>query len=169
MPEIWLPVVGYDGHYSVSDHGRVRSEPRTLMRPNGSWVRHRGKILTQTPHYKSGHRSVTLRWDGKPRTESVHRLVLEAFIGPCPEGMECCHWDDDPSNNHLSNLRWGTRSDNKYDLVRNGRHPQARLTQCRHGHELTPENTYVYGHERQCKTCTFARTAARRRQLKAAS
>ena len=47
--------------------------------------------------------------------------MLEAFVGPCPDGMECCHYDDNPYNNILSNLRWGTDQDNALDKVRNGR------------------------------------------------
>src|SRR6266567_540688 len=51
---------------------------------------------------------------------SIPRLVLETFVGPCPPGKECCHWDDDPSNNNLSNLRWGSHFDNTEDIERNG-------------------------------------------------
>ncbi len=50
----------------------------------------------------------------------VHRLVLEAFVGPCPEGMECCHHDGNPANNHVSNLRWDTRKGNAADRDRHG-------------------------------------------------
>ena len=55
------------------------------------------------------------------RTASRGRLVLEAFVGPCPDGMECCHWDDNKDNNKLENLRWGTDKNNADDRVRNGR------------------------------------------------
>ena len=54
----------------------------------------------------------------------VHRLVLEAFVGPCPEGMECCHWDGDRTNNRLSNLRWDTPTANAADRERHGRKTQ---------------------------------------------
>lgn len=50
----------------------------------------------------------------------IHRLVLLAFVGPCPPGMECCHIDGNPINNRLSNLRWGTRRENMEDRVRHG-------------------------------------------------
>ena len=45
----------------------------------------------------------------------VHRLVLEAFVGPCPEGMECRHLEGDTANNALSNLAWGTPQENAAD------------------------------------------------------
>lgn len=44
--------------------------------------------------------------------------VLTAFVGPCPEGMECCHWDGNPLNNHILNLRWDTHQGNMKDMVR---------------------------------------------------
>jgi hypothetical protein len=51
----------------------------------------------------------------------VHRLVLEAFVGPCPDGMECRHFPDrNPSNNNLSNLQWGTPVENQSDTLFHG-------------------------------------------------
>jgi len=55
--------------------------------------------------------------------ELVHRLVLEAFVGPCPDGMECRHLDSDPLNNHVGNLRWGTPKENADDRTSNGTQP----------------------------------------------
>lgn len=49
-------------------------------------------------------------------------LVLLAFVGPRPKGMECCHNDGDPENNSLDNLRWDTHSSNVYDAIRHGTH-----------------------------------------------
>lgn len=62
------------------------------------------------------------------------RLVLEAFVGPRPRGMQVCHRDDDQSNNRRENLRWDTPKANCADRDRNGkthsgeRHHFARLT-----------------------------------------
>ena len=53
----------------------------------------------------------------------VHRLVLEAFAGPCPDGLECLHDDGDTSNNRATNLRWGNRVENTADKIRHGRFP----------------------------------------------
>jgi len=49
---------------------------------------------------------------GKQKKVSVHLLVLIAFVGPRPEGLQGRHLDDDKSNNRLSNLEWGTASRN---------------------------------------------------------
>ena len=66
----------------------------------------------------------------------VHRLVLELFVGPCPPGMEACHFPDrDPANNALSNLRWDTAKANAEDrrthgtLLRGESHRQAKITE----------------------------------------
>jgi hypothetical protein len=82
-------------------------------------------------------------------------LVLEAFVGPCPDGLEACHWDDDPTNNRLSNLRWDTSIANKRDMARNGGGNQnAHKTHCIRGHEYTPANTYrKRGGGRECRVC----------------
>lgn len=71
---------------------------------------------------KYGHQKVDLYYGKRRRKKMyVHRLVLEAFTGPCPKGMECLHADDDPTNNHLTNLRWGTHSDNIIASWKSGR------------------------------------------------
>ncbi len=52
---------------------------------------------------------------------NVHTLVLETFVGPCPNGMQACHFPDrDKGNNALCNLRWGTPEENQYDRVLHG-------------------------------------------------
>lgn len=80
---------------------------------------------------------VTMRDDGGvPRSLPVGRVVLLALVGPCPEGMECCHFDGDPFNNDLANLRWDTSYGNAQDTKRMGRlirpphfvHPNIKLT-----------------------------------------
>lgn len=87
-------------------------------------------------------------------TRYVHQLVLEAFVGPRPEGMEACHWNDVCTDNRLENLRWDTTSANRHDQVRNGRHAYAKRTHCVNGHEFTPENTRLERRgRRKCKEC----------------
>lgn len=74
----------------------------------------------------SGARYVFLR---TTTCRLVHHLVLEAFVGPCPEGMECCHNDGDNSNNRLGNLRWDTKRSNESDKSKHGTNNQGE----RHG------------------------------------
>jgi len=141
--EEWRPVVSHVGLYEVSNHGGVRSLDR--------WVRHsrnpnklrlwRGKELRPKPINKNGHLEVHLCRDGVVSRHLVHHLVLEAFVGPRQEQLGL-HWDDDPTNNHVSNLRWGTPPDNGQDAMRNGR-VRPRPDYCPQGHEYTETNTYI--------------------------
>jgi hypothetical protein len=153
--ERWLPVVGYEGEYEVSDLGRVRSFSRMVYAGRG-WERlQAGRLLKARTDHR-GRPTVGLCRNGKQHRRPLHHLVLEAFVGLRPPGMECCHYDDDPLNNKLENLRWDTKSANMRDQVRNGRHHGARKTHCKYGHELTPDNVCPSrarrGH-RQCLEC----------------
>jgi hypothetical protein len=75
-------------------------------------------LMKLTPQH-AGHLQVCL---GPNRGSFMaHRLVLLAFVGPCPAGLEACHNDGNPANNRLANLRWDTRKSNAADKVRHGR------------------------------------------------
>ena len=164
--ERWLPVPGYEGLYSVSNLGRIRSESRTVTRIDGQRRRFPGTILKPNKH-PSGYLRVDLRKNNKPETRVVHRLVLEAFVGEAPPGTEACHWNDDPADNRMENLRWGTPADNMLDKVRNGRHHNAVKTHCKRGHEYTPENArpHLGNKGRKCRTCENAQRRAKARGM----
>jgi len=132
--EQWRPVPGAPG-YEVSDQGRVRSVPRVVLRSNGSPFTVKGCILR--PQVKrSGHLKVELRAGSR----QVHEVVLSAFVGPRPDGMECLHGNGDPADNRLTNLRWGTRKENVADAIRHGWDPRRGRTHCPQGHALTLPN-----------------------------
>lgn len=86
--ERWAKIPGWP--YEVSDRGRVRRDGR--MR----------KLHTTDRGYKR----VCLYDHGRSLTTGAHRLVLMAFVGPCPEGCEADHINENPSDNRLENLRW---------------------------------------------------------------
>lgn len=162
MSERWLPVVGREGVYEVSDRGRIASVARRL--PDGRMWRRR--LLTPI-RMDSGHLSVNLANPKQFRT--VHSIVLEAFVGPRPDGMQGLHWNDVPDDNRLSNLRWGTSSQNRLDSVRNGRHWASQKLACPYGHQLVMPNLRKYalarhGH-RACLACHRTRARLRRSQL----
>jgi len=145
--------------YSVSNLGRVMSYVGPIPRILG------GSIVEGYARHKLGG----LLGKG---TVSTHELVLTAFVGPRPEGMEGLHGDDVKSNNALSNLRWGSRSENLHDSVRNGRHASTRMTACKRGHDLTADNIYVTKKSngttaRQCLKCKRANHAAAARVRRA--
>lgn len=155
MSEQWKPIPDFPG-YEASSLGRIKSVGRTIVRGGNIQMPIRERILKQHPYRNRG---LFVSFSGNA-TRAVHRLVLEAFVGPRPPGHECCHLDDDAANNRLDNLRWDTRSANQLDAVRNNRHARAARTHCIHGHEYTPENTVWHGPEhrwRRCLTCLRAR------------
>ena len=103
MSEVWRPVYGVDG-YQVSNEGSVRG-PRRVLRQ----------------HLDDGYPKVTLcPGNGVRLPRRVHTLVLEAFVAPRPEGMVGRHLDGVRTNNHLSNLMWGTQSENEVDKILHG-------------------------------------------------
>jgi hypothetical protein len=164
MTERWAPIPGWEMAYEASDQGRVRSIDRVVR-----GRRYESRIVTQTLT-RRGRPSVCLSYKGQARRYSVHRLVLEAFVGPRPDGMECCHANDDPLDNRLANLRWDTPANNKIDMLNNGRHYWANQTRCKHGHEYTDENTYyrANGRQRHCRECSRARNRKYEARLRAA-
>ncbi len=162
----WRAVVGYEGHYEISDTGELRSLDRVVTytgRWQGKKHPHKGRALAQKTT-RLGYRAVCLYRDQQCQHVRVHRLVLEAFVGPCPDGMEACHNDGDRQNNHLSNLRWDTHSNNVQDSIKHGTQAGARKTHCPRNHEYTPENTYYRPGRagRNCRAC--ARIVDRRRR-----
>ena len=159
--ERWKPITGYEGIYEVSDHGRVRSLDRTITRSDGQVRRLKGKVLSAPPKQRGGYPRVCLSAHGKDKVRYVHSLVAETFIGTRPDGMEVCHNDGDPTNNHVDNLRYGTPSENELDKVRHGTHYNAVKTHCPRGHELFVENirpSSAKRGKRQCLACARART-----------
>ena len=137
MAEEWRPVVGYEGLYEVSDAGRVRSLSREVRTGRGTRMVD-GRILS--PARGVGGYPVVSLSNGGARVRPVHRLVLEAFVGPRPAGTECCHGDGDPENNRLSNLRWDTHESNMDDQRRHGTNHNVRKDRCKHGHPLEVPN-----------------------------
>lgn len=97
----------------------------------------------------------------------VHRLVLEAFVGPCPPGMEACHWNGIPGDNRLHNLRWDTPSANNADILRLGRHYETKKTHCPQGHRLVQPNLVrAELPSRKCKACNRGRACMQRLELR---
>lgn len=155
--ETWRPVLGYEGIYSVSDLGRVRCEDRvyTYLRWGRPITRQKRARVLKPAVDSVGYLLIKLRKDGAATSFRVHRLVLEAFVGPRPEGMVCRHLNDTRTDNALRNLSWGTGVENSADAARNGRPNQnAKKTHCPQGHPYSPDNTmYLKSGSRSCRTC----------------
>lgn len=126
--ESWLPVVGYEGLYEVSDLGRVRSLDRVKARKGGqSWYVLPGRYLKLLSD-RHAYRRVSLYRESRAaggRAAAcgyfVHRLVAMAFLGtPGHEQTDVNHRDCNPSNNTLGNLEWATRKENMVHASVNG-------------------------------------------------
>lgn len=168
MTELWKPIPGWEGAYEVGDAGRVRSVERRTWCPRGKGFWRRVPPTILKPAVSRGYLRVSLQRDGRVQNVSVHRLVLLAFIGPCPDGMEACHYDDDSANNRLVNLRWDTRRANHADRTRNGGSPNALKTHCPQGHPYSPENTrYERNGSRKCRQCLSRRAVAYKQRKRA--
>lgn len=158
MNETWEPIPTVTG-YEASDLGRIRSVDRVVQCSGlkGDYVKHlRGKILTPHPT-RGGYLSVS----PSRRTLLVHRLVLEAFVGPRPDGMHGLHRNGNHLDNRLLNLAWGTASENLFDQVRHGTHYLAQRAACPRGHLLQPPNLCPHKHWRECLACNRAMSRQR--------
>lgn len=126
MPEFdssieYRPVSGFPAYIIGSDgsvwsclkkvgHGNTRGSHTVV---SDEWHR-----INPSP-LQSGHLRVLL-YPGRI-SRLVHHLVLEAFVGPCPPGMNCRHFPDrNPANNHVGNVQWGTQTENQRDRVYHG-------------------------------------------------
>ena len=116
----WIP--GYEDLYAVDTNGTIWTYKRSLMgmplKPRRS-RRKSGRVV--------GY-SVSLSKDNVEHFHSVAVLVLTTFVGPKPEGMGCCQYDDIKKNNQLSNLRWDTPRANCQDALRNGKGGHQKLS-----------------------------------------
>jgi hypothetical protein len=158
--ETWRSVVGYEGLYEVSDLGNVRSIDRAVPTKNGRIYRFRGVQLRQVARKDDGRRSVTLSKLGHEMPTSVHVIVLEAFHGPRPPGLDGCHSNGDNTDNRAVNLRWDTVTENMLDKGRHGTDHQRNKERCPLGHKLLAPNIRAYDARlgrRGCLACSRAR------------
>jgi HNH endonuclease len=112
-------VEGFDSFYRIDRLGQVW----TCRAPGGRYARDRRGPWKRLSHGVDldGYHYVNLCKGGELVNRKVHRLVLEAFVGPCPEGCEARHYPNpDPSNNKVTNLQWATRLVNARDRIENG-------------------------------------------------
>ena len=105
--EQWRDVIGFEGIYQVSDCGQIKSIQT-------------GKFKKITINKHNLRPYLALWKNNRQLICKPHKLVMDAFVGPRPVGMECCHNDGNPNNNHLNNLRWDTSKNNHADKVKHG-------------------------------------------------
>ena len=134
----WRDVVGFP-NYEVNNRGDVRSKPRLKVRKSRLGKEYTSliaeKILSRS--YIKGYPVVSVYKNGQMFQRRNHTLVLEAFVGPCPEGMEARHLNGNRDDARLENLSWGTQLENTADRKLHGRNltgtknPSAKMDEAR--------------------------------------
>ena len=121
--EEWRPVAGWEELYEVSNMGHVRSVTRRFIDARGRKRVFQGqplRLIVQGKGYHSTRRKVWLMHQGRRVLKAVHHLVLEAFVGPRPDGYATNHRDGDPTNNRVENLEWVTYAENNRHSLATG-------------------------------------------------
>lgn len=114
-------IKGFPG-YRVGSDGSVWTN-RSLGpgRPSPGWRRLKeGRRSNGYVHVSLAQQGVKRRTPGDRVCRTIHRLVLEAFVGPCPSNMCAAHFNGVRDDNRLSNLSWKTQADNLADRRRHG-------------------------------------------------
>lgn len=134
-PEVeYREIPQYPGYMFGSDGSAWSSMTRSgqgKWTPGGPWKRL--AVYTRKASGGGSYRKVYVCVHCKNKL--LARIVLEAFVGPCPSNHECCHINGDSTDNRLANLRWGTKESNQSDKVRHGTilhgesHPLSYLTE----------------------------------------
>lgn len=124
--ERWLPVVGFEGFYEVSDFGRVK-RCCTVVDVGGTGAgtsygsrRPIAERIMRTPANSSGYPLLSLSRNGSRKNHYVHALVAEAFLGPRPDGYEVAHRDGNRLNPKAANLMYATPSENNLQKTQHG-------------------------------------------------
>ena len=143
MNEIWKPIPGYL-NYKVSNLGRVKSVSR-IVREHHRGYYSEGRILKPIKNF-GGYLKVNLSENGKWQEHKVHQLVMSAFVGDRPDGLQVNHIDEDKTNNCITNLEYVTPKEN----INHGTH-NARVS------------AHLIGSKRSEESCKRIKAAVRRR------
>lgn len=112
IEEIWRPVVGYEGWYSVSNLGKIRRDRINSYTSGG--------IMKTRIIIDKGYEQVNLCRDGVRQEFKVHKLVAAAFIGPRPNKYQINHKNGIKTDNSADNLEYLTASENQLHSVKHG-------------------------------------------------
>jgi len=115
MSVIWKSIPGWEGYYSASNTGLIRSEERTITRKNGgkgTTVRYKQKLMSLCKN-GNGYYSFPAMREGRRKTLEIHRCVFQAHVRPLKLGEHVDHIDSNKLNNNISNLQALTEYDHK--------------------------------------------------------
>lgn len=97
-------IPGFPGYFATSA-GQIIGKRGKPLKPNSC---------------NRGYSQANLCCKGKMYARATHQLILETFVGPCPDGMECRHLNGNKQDNRLKNLCWGTHKENVADRDKHG-------------------------------------------------
>ena len=148
-------IQGYEGLYAVTEDGKVWSYRRKkFMKPLGE---------------EGNYRGVTLYKDKVGKDYLIHRLVAEAYL-PNPDKLPVVnHKDENPSNNHVSNLEWCTYKYNNNYSTRNQRVSSSLKkwhSEHRKEHSASIKKSWVGADERRAKAAELLRAQNKARFAK---
>lgn len=102
----WKPAFGFEKTHLISNDGIVKKIKT-------------GKILKQQFN-NNGYRVLSFRDKTRSKTMAVHRVVLQSFVGICPENHQASHLDGNRTNNRVDNLKWETAAQNNQRKILHG-------------------------------------------------
>ena len=123
--------------FTYSDVEQIPNFPNYAITKDGKvWSNYSNKWLSPGKT-TNGYLFVCLCKNGQVKECRIHRLVLEAHTGRCPDGMEACHNNGNRLDNRIENLRWDTRSNNRKDSIKHGTASCIRCGEESNNHKLT--------------------------------
>ena len=110
--EVWKPVKDYEGFYEVSNKGRVRS----VQRLDARGQHRKSKIMSVKKVQNT--KKVTFFRDGKRKTISLKKLVVDAFLGTPKANEKVIFVDGNPDNVCVENLKFQKKAQKKHNIYR---------------------------------------------------
>ena len=166
--EIWIDIKEYEGHYMVSNLGRVKSLDRYTHRKDGQLCHTKERILVIQYNKRNNIYMVMLNLDGKRKAINLHRLVALNFIDndDIINKLTVNHKDGDRSNNKVSNLEWDTYSGNLQHAYDELNRPVCRASAlkrpCKSINKETEETSYYESIAQASRDTNVSETQIRR-------
>lgn len=132
--EKWISINGFDGFYSISNKGRIKSLDRTITDKIGRKYIVKGRIMRPCISFKQEYPMISFYKNNKGETHYIHRLMGQYFIPNPNNYSQINHKNGNKKDFRLCNLEWVTRSENNNHayssgLKRSGQnHPFSKLT-----------------------------------------
>jgi DNA-binding transcriptional regulator YiaG len=142
MKEEWRDIKGFYGDYKISNFGKIKS------------LKHGKEKILKIHKHNNGYNFITLSHNGNQKGYLLHRVVVKAFLGDIPDGLDVNHKDGDKDNNFLNNLEVVTKSENQNHAARLGlkpcgeKHKNSKLTESqikeiREDNRKTPQHVFA--------------------------